>query len=149
GQFYFSGAPVPQLPGPTRLPPATTDGTVSSSVSPAASEMTALDFYRSGNAKVDVQDYQAALADFTQVIALDPTNTKAYYNRGNAYVHLGNYGAALADFTQVIALDPTNAKAYYNRGNAYVHLGNYGAALRDFTQDRKSTRLNSSHVSIS
>src|SRR5690242_21533641 len=53
----------------------------------------------------------------------------------------GKIKEAIAEYDKVIKTHPKLAEAYFNRGNAYYDLG--------ANQDRKSTRLNSSHMSIS
>ncbi len=79
-------------------------------------------------------DYERAIADYTEVICLDPEYAYAYYNRGLAYRKLGDYENAIADCTEAIYLDPEYAYAYYNRGFAYHHLGDYERAIADYTE---------------
>ena len=76
-------------------------------------------------------DYDAAIADFTEAIRLQPNDHSNYSTRGNAYVNKGDYDRAIADYTQAIRLAPNNATYYGNRGNAYNRKGEYPQARAD------------------
>src|SRR5690606_17256139 len=78
-------------------------------------------------------DYTLAIADYDQVIRLDPENADAYYNRGLAYHASGAYAEAVADYTQAITLNPEDVEAYYNRGMIYFAQAEYQLAVADFT----------------
>jgi tetratricopeptide (TPR) repeat protein len=101
--------------------------------------------YRSrGDALGRKGDYDRAIADFTEVIRLDPKSTVAYNRRGLAYDRKGNYVLAIADFTEAIRIDPKNAAAYSNRGVAYSRTGEHGRAVADSNEAvllQKHTRI--------
>ena len=99
--------------------------------------------YREGLRKYQAGDYQAAVEDFTQAIALDSQNALAYNKRGNAFYQLGDYQQAKIDTSKAIELDPQNADAYYDRGFSLYELGKYKEAIADYT---KAIELNSRHV---
>jgi tetratricopeptide (TPR) repeat protein len=80
-----------------------------------------------------LENYTAAIADYTSAIRIEPDAADAYYNRGLAYAKLENYTAAIADYTSAIRIDPDYADAYNNRGNQYEKLENYTAAIADYT----------------
>ena len=84
-----------------------------------------------GNAKNDLDQYQAALVDLDRAIELDPTYAAAYSNRGIAKRNLGRPEAAFVDLDRAIELDPTSAAAYNNRGYANIVFGQPAAALAD------------------
>lgn len=96
-----------------------------------------------GMVYADLQDYPAALADYTRAIELDPQYAEAYYNRGVTHAKLNDYAAARADYTNAIELDPQYAEAYNNRGTTYANQEDYSAALADFT---KATEIDSKNV---
>jgi lipoprotein NlpI len=79
-------------------------------------------------------DFDHAIADYTQAIALDPKIAKAYNNRGVAYATKGDHDRAIADFTQAIALDPKFAIGYNDRGSAYRDKGDTDRAIADYTE---------------
>ncbi|MDJ0661873.1 MAG: tetratricopeptide repeat protein, partial [Crocosphaera sp.] len=58
----------------------------------------------------NLEEYQKAIADFTQAIELNPNYAEAYNNRGNAYGNLEEYQKAIADFTKTIELNPNYAE---------------------------------------
>jgi tetratricopeptide (TPR) repeat protein len=89
-------------------------------------------YFRRGNDKTRMENYQGAIADYTQGIRLKPNDAFAYVVRGNAKVQLGQYFAAIADYDTAIRLQPDYAVAYLSRGRAKEQLGQYHAAIADF-----------------
>ncbi|MCB9453818.1 MAG: tetratricopeptide repeat protein [Anaerolineaceae bacterium] len=81
-----------------------------------------------------VEDYQHALADYSQVIALAPDGALAYLERGDTQIQLNDLSAALADFNRYIELLPMSPEGYQVRGKLYVRQRNLDAALVDFNQ---------------
>ena len=69
------------------------------------------------------QDYDAAIAAYSEAIRLDPKYAAAYSNRGAAYGGEGQYDRAIADFSAAIRLSPEDARVYKNRGCAYREKG--------------------------
>jgi len=90
-------------------------------------------FYRA-YAKLNLGDKQAAIADYSQAIAINPKDATAYYNRGVAKSALGDMQSAIADYTQAIAINPKLAAAYNNRGGAKSALGDKQGAIADCDQ---------------
>ena len=119
--------------------------------------------------------FDEALASCNRALQLDPANARAHNNRGIVLFDLGRVDLALACYDRALALQPDYAEALNNRGNALRVLKRYSecaatfarlfaldpnfpdvlgnmffARLQccdwsDYGQDRKSTRLNSSH----
>ena len=85
-------------------------------------------------------DLSAAIAAYTQALALQETLLAAHINRASAYLRRGAPGdleAAVADLTDVIAALPEDATAHVNRGAAYLRLkgpGDLERALGDLDQ---------------
>jgi len=75
-----------------------------------------------------------AIADFTQVIALNPQSAEAYNERGYAYQIKCQYDRAITDYDQAIALNPQFAEAYHRRGNVYQDKCQYDRAITDYDQ---------------
>src|SRR5690242_1942699 len=63
----------------------------------------------------------------------------------------GDFDAARKKFSQAIELDPKFSPAYRLRAAASMKMSDWAGAIVDLDTliDRKSTRLNSSHMSIS
>ncbi len=80
---------------------------------------------------VEGQNYDLAIAEFSDAIRLKPDYVDAYNNRGVAYNGKGDYDRAIADETQAIRLDPNQVRAYCNRANDYAHKGDWDKAIAD------------------
>jgi len=78
--------------------------------------------------------YEQAILEFNQAIALDPQYGDAFNNRGVAYTYVGEYDKAIADFSKAIELDLTFSDVFNNRGVAYAHVGEYDKAIADFNK---------------
>lgn len=86
---------------------------------------------RRGTEKLDANDVEGAIADFTRAIEIDPKHARAWCSRGIARWTAGDGPGAIADFTRAIEIDPKYVLAYYNRGLASPDLD---AAIADFTK---------------
>ena len=90
--------------------------------------------------KMNLKDYNGAIADYTKAIELNPNYALAYYNRGISKKDLeDNYGA-IADYNKAIELDPNYTSAYVNRGISKENLGDLNGACADW---KKSINLGS------
>ncbi len=96
-------------------------------------------YYSRGNAKYELGDYEAAVADFDKAIQLESDYDVAYYKRGNAKYELGDYKDAIADYDKAIQLAGNYVIAYHKRGNAKYELGDYKDAVADYD---KAIQLN-------
>jgi serine/threonine-protein kinase len=73
-------------------------------------------------------DWQAALRDYEQAIALAPGNTTYLSGYADVLSLLGRSSEALAAARKAAALDPLSASSSFELGNLYVRLGQYVAA---------------------
>src|SRR5262249_92880 len=80
----------------------------------------------------DTHEYDRAILDCDQAIALDQKNAYSYNNRGNAYRAKGQVDRALAEYTKAIELNPKNIVTYKNRGNAYEIKPEYERGQDDY-----------------
>lgn len=75
----------------------------------------------------------AALADFDEVLKMDPRNADAHLNRGAALVMTSRFGEAVGAITEALGLGVRQPhKAYLNRGAARESLGDLRGALEDY-----------------
>lgn len=92
----------------------------------------ARDYYESGVYQLQLQDYNAALADLTKAIELDSTYVNAYYLRGDIKDDLKDYKGAISDYTNAIKYNAKYKDAFYNRGCTYYKLGDAINACNDW-----------------
>jgi tetratricopeptide (TPR) repeat protein len=93
----------------------------------------ALAHARRGQAHADLGQDEAAIADFTKVIELQPGDGEGYMLRGLVYARMGKLGEAVADFTQEIAVSGYGGD-YYRRAALYIQLGDLQSALEDLDE---------------
>ena len=91
-------------------------------------------FIQSGYDYLLNDEYDAAIGDFDQAIAAEPSCSVAYSRRALAYfLHPHDiFSAAVSDFNRAIVLDPRNAEAHYYRGMLRQFTGDESAAEEDY-----------------
>jgi len=57
------------------------------------------DYFNRATSKMEIQNYQGAIEDFSKAIEIDPEYSEAYNNRGIAKRILNDYTGAMEDFT--------------------------------------------------
>lgn len=75
--------------------------------------------------------FDAALADFSIALDLDPTHAPTWDNRGLTHARLGCLTEAIADFTRAIESDPNYVRGYRHRAMAARELNDEAQALAD------------------
>ena len=65
---------------------------------------TTSEYRESGNIKLNSQDYQGAISDYTKAIQTSPIVALAFCNRGSAKNELKDYLGAISFFTTAIEL---------------------------------------------
>jgi tetratricopeptide (TPR) repeat protein len=93
---------------------------------PATCLQAGITFIRAG-------DFDQAIAEFGQAIALDPDCAEGYAGRGQAYAGCHEYANAIADYDQLIRLEPYEPRGYHLRARANAMLGDYARATADYT----------------
>jgi Tfp pilus assembly protein PilF len=112
-------------------------------------------FLERGRMFYDREDYETAIADFSEALSLNPSMAEAYRLRGKSLMVISasdndrfdeHIDKAIADITQAIRLEPNSAEVYTERGIAYViyavRRGIDDKAIADFTQ---AIRLDSNY----
>ena len=89
-------------------------------------------FYNRGNIYMSLGEYQKAINDYDQAIAINPKDAMVFCNRGFAYANLGEHQKAINDYDQAIAINPKDARSFYNRGLSYRKLEKEEKAIKDF-----------------
>jgi tetratricopeptide (TPR) repeat protein len=81
------------------------------------------DFTMRGNLSDALGDYDKAIADFTMVIMMKPSESVVYQRRGRLFLKKEEMNLAYADFDKAVSLDPSNARNYHYRGMTLVARG--------------------------
>ena len=105
------------------------DGTAEAEKAVALNPRLADGYAARGNAAAFVSwDWEAALSDYEQAIALAPGNTNWLSGYAHVLAVLGRSSEALAVARKAAALDPLSASSSFELGNLYLRLGQYVAA---------------------
>jgi tetratricopeptide (TPR) repeat protein len=87
-----------------------------------------------GNELMLQEDFDAAVAKFTEAIQMDPASPLGYYHRGRAYTATGKFDDAITDLNFSLNYDPNYALALNARGVAWAQKGQNAQAIIDFTK---------------
>lgn len=98
-----------------------------------------LDYFGRGSACYAQGKHDQAIADFSEVIHLDPKFVWAYWGRAESFTEKDEYDRAVVDCSKAIRLRPTEAGLYVTRGVAYGRRHDSKKAITDFT---KAIQLN-------
>jgi len=102
-------------------------------IAPDMGEVEAAALYDRANGQARDGNYESAIAQYDELIRIQPHNANAFNNRGAAHQALGRLDQAFADFDRAISLKPDFASAYNNRGNAHQTRNQLDQAVRDYT----------------
>ncbi len=93
--------------------------------------------YNQGIRYAREQNWDAAIACYTEAIRVKSDYADAYWNRGLAYSAKGDFDKSITDLTEVIRLDPGKKEAYHIRGNAYKVKGDKARAEADYAKAKE------------
>jgi tetratricopeptide (TPR) repeat protein len=80
-------------------------------------------------------DHAGAIADFTEVIRLQPESADAYARRGlERSLFTPDFKGAMEDFNTAIRLDPAKPDYRYSRGRFRSSLGDNAGAIVDLSE---------------
>jgi len=90
---------------------------------------------RGGGAdRIQAQEVDCAISDYTNLIESNPNNSTTYFARGAAHLKALNFDSAIADFTKAIELEPNDDSAYTNRGSAHYEKAEFAHAIADLNK---------------
>jgi len=92
----------------------------------------AASYVNRGSRYAGKEDYDRAIADYTEAIRLDPKLDYAFFRRARAYAQKKEHDRAITDYSQAIRLNPKRVPAYVRRGYAYHSKGDYDRAIADY-----------------
>ncbi|BAZ41939.1 TPR repeat-containing protein [Calothrix sp. NIES-4101] len=90
------------------------------------------------NYRYEIEDYEGAISDYTEVIKSDIDDINSYLNRAKARYAIGDKKGTLEDYTQALKINLSDADTYLHRGNLRWELGDTQGAMEDF---KKATDL--------
>jgi tetratricopeptide (TPR) repeat protein len=99
-------------------------------------------YHARGLTQLARRDFDAALADLTEVIRLNAYHADAYFARGLAHQRKGSHDAAIADYDRALGFIPPVTEAYGPRGAAKLASGRVADALADFDEAVKADPRN-------
>ncbi|GAB4297812.1 MAG: hypothetical protein Kow0068_21940 [Marinilabiliales bacterium] len=90
------------------------------------------DYMKKGEFRLNIGDYQQALAMFTKAIEEDSTNIKAYLFRAKVYMYDEDYEMSMKDIQKAISIDSLNADVYMMLGKLYYLQKKYLNAAKAY-----------------
>lgn len=75
----------------------------------------------------------AAAADFSEAIRLNPKNYYAHHELGLTFARKGDTTRAIESFTAALNIDPSSAASRFSRGRAYTSANSLDEAIQDLT----------------
>ena len=95
---------------------------------------TAKEYFKRAGKRFQDGDIDGAIADYSEVIRLEPYDAPTWNNRGFAWGTKGEYDNAIEDLTEAICLKPDYMEAWNNRGIFWRKKGEYDKSLADLTE---------------
>ncbi len=95
-----------------------------------------------GDARLQLQDFTAAVADFEKAMELSPSNETAVSGVGLCKFGLKDFQGAEADFTRALNLESNDFNVFNYRGLTRANLRKFDAALADFNKAIELTSSN-------
>ena len=89
-------------------------------------------FYFRGEAHALKRDYDRAIADYTQAIALSPNDADFLNGRAAAYEAKKDLDRAMADYNQAIKVNPKAVAVFNSRAAVFQRKGDYARASADY-----------------
>jgi tetratricopeptide (TPR) repeat protein len=92
------------------------------------------DLFQRAVAKMSMQQYEPALADFGRVLQLQPNEANAHVNVGRIYTDMNRVDLAMEHVNRALQINPEHPDAYFMRGILSFRMGQRAAAAADFTK---------------
>ncbi len=77
-------------------------------------------------------DHASAVADYDELIRLEPKSARAYDARGSEQFMLGKFDASIADFDRAIELQPGLEPGHWKRGISYYYADRFADGQKQF-----------------
>jgi tetratricopeptide (TPR) repeat protein len=90
------------------------------------------DLLKQGSDALKHQEYDIAIARFSDAIRLAPEDAEAWSKRGEAYARAGNHDRALADCNRAVKLAPNSSDAHRRCGDVYFIAKDFKGAIDSY-----------------
>lgn len=90
-----------------------------------------------GKALLDEKSYDAAIAEYTEAININPQSSDSFANRGEAFRKKQDLERAVQDYTEAVRLNRQNYFALVNRADVYCQTSDFDRAFSDFNEVQK------------
>ncbi len=77
-------------------------------------------------------DHTSAVADFAELVKLEPRSSQVYDARGSEQFMLGKFADSIADFDRAVELQPGLERGHWKRGISYYYAGRYADGQKQF-----------------
>lgn len=94
-------------------------------------------YFHRGLCRLELKQYEDALADFKQVIKMRPQLAGGYLNRALVYRAMGHNKEAMADLSTALKLGATQTRIYFLRSELRLRLGDKAGAQSDLQMGLK------------
>ncbi len=88
--------------------------------------------YNLGDAEAKLGETDQAIAEFREVLRLDPRDSGAHYSLGRTLLDEGRTNEAIAEFEAALQISPHYAEARYNLGYVLLRQGRIEDAIAQF-----------------
>ncbi|AWV89845.1 tetratricopeptide repeat protein [Bradymonas sediminis] len=99
----------------------------------ALPEQSAQELFLQGNQKMDVRDFEGAVALYDQALKVDPKRWDIYMNKGIAHSSMQQFSEAVNAMDAALTNGgDAHAEVYFNLGNIYQNRGLYAQSIKAY-----------------
>ena len=100
-------------------------------------------YYFQGAANLAIQNFDASVYSYKQIVKIDPNYAEAHNNIGVAMEGKGSLESAIDSYKQAVKIKPDYSEAHFNLGNVLHKKGSLDAALDSYSQ---AVKIKSNHA---
>jgi tetratricopeptide (TPR) repeat protein len=89
-------------------------------------------FHNRGVANYRLDNYNEAIRDYKEALAINPRSVESFLGLGAAYTRMNKMDSAIETYSMALEINPKSVLAYTNRGFIRMQVLDYKGALQDF-----------------